>query len=85
MIGYSFLFDLNLLEKDLEDEGDSPSDHTLYYLGLTHFALIEAKIPMLSTKEEREEFANGEVSEREDKLYITCAYDDGSNGDMHRL
>jgi hypothetical protein len=31
--------------QDLQDEGESPSDHTLYYLGITHFALIESGIP----------------------------------------
>lgn len=40
-----FLFDLDLLTKDLEEEGDKPEGHTLYYLGITHFALIEAGVP----------------------------------------
>lgn len=40
-----FLFDLDLLTKDLEEQGNKPEAHTLYYLGITHFALIEAGVP----------------------------------------
>jgi hypothetical protein len=61
-----YLFDLSLLEKDLRDEGDRPSDHTLYYLGITHFALIEAGIPLMTTEAEKAAFVE-EVNERVEK------------------
>jgi hypothetical protein len=42
-----YQFDLDLLERDLRDEGSSPSDHTLYYLGITSFAAVEAGAQLL--------------------------------------